>query len=605
MFSEKQAHLTRWLLLIGWLTLILGLFWDPLTLQWTEPNATWSVFHLKPDVFLNPDRCVKIRETCVVEIPFSLTTLIWWAMIVPASILVLMTLGHEFWRRICPLSFASQLPRALGIQRFRRITDSVTGQSRREVVMASQWLERNHLYLQFGLFVLGLGARLQVVNGHRVALGCFLLATILCAILVGFLFGGKSWCQYFCPMSPVQMVYTGPRSIFGSKSHLQPRGSITQSMCRTIDQTGSEQSACVACKKSCIDIDSEKTYWEELNKPGRCLIQYGYPGMVLAFYGYFYLYSGNWSYYFSGKWAHEEDVLSKLFDPGFYINGTSIPIPKVLAVYVTFAVCIGLTYPLGFWLEKQYRAFNRKRRHPVSKDQSRHVIFTFYTVVSFYLFFTFGSRPTINRFPIKWVTAFDMVVAVVGVVWFMRAIGRSPNQYDRERMSVSLRRQLHYLNLPESLLKGRTIEELNPDEVYVIAQSSTTAKLQAYTGVIKDLLEQGTIDVTDSFDFCRSLRLSLQLSDADHFKVIEQIAVDRPELLLPRSPVVAPSVVHSPHSVDRSKTVALALRRKGSFGSIQDRYSESDQPAPPRPSPRSQQGNGSNHRRKPTVLFRK
>jgi len=141
----------------------------------------------------------------------------------------------------------------------------------------NSWLGQNHLYVQGGLFFIGLGLRILFVNGHRASLGIFLIFTIACAILVGYLFAGKSWCNYFCPMSPVQMIYTGPRSLLGSQGHLEQKPAITQSMCRTINpETGKEQSACVSCKMPCIDIDAEKTYWTELNKErARRLIRLG------------------------------------------------------------------------------------------------------------------------------------------------------------------------------------------------------------------------------------------------------------------------------------------------------------------------------------------
>ncbi len=37
-------------------------------------------------------------------------------MVVPSAIFVVLVFGHEFWRRICPLYFFSQLPRALGMK---------------------------------------------------------------------------------------------------------------------------------------------------------------------------------------------------------------------------------------------------------------------------------------------------------------------------------------------------------------------------------------------------------------------------------------------------------------------------------------------------------
>ena len=46
----------------------------------------------------------------------------------------MLVFGHETWRRICPLSFLSQIPRALGIQRQRKIVNNRTGKVRQELV---------------------------------------------------------------------------------------------------------------------------------------------------------------------------------------------------------------------------------------------------------------------------------------------------------------------------------------------------------------------------------------------------------------------------------------------------------------------------------------
>jgi hypothetical protein len=67
------------------------------------------------------------------------------------------------------------------------------------------------------------------------------------ALLVGWAYGGKAWCQYFCPMAQVQTIVTGPRSLLGNPAHLDTTSRITQSMCRTIGDQGKLQSACVAC----------------------------------------------------------------------------------------------------------------------------------------------------------------------------------------------------------------------------------------------------------------------------------------------------------------------------------------------------------------------
>lgn len=554
-------HRVRWLLTIGWLVLIASLFYDPITPLFTQADNLTSPFRV------DPEACIKIREECLPQEPFSMSALMWWAMIVPAGIFILLVLGHEFWRRICPLSFLSQIPRALGIQRRRRVIDPVTGEARLELVTIGEnsWLGRNHLYVQSGLFFWGLGMRILFINSDRLSLGLFLIGTICCAILVGYLYAGKSWCQYFCPMAPVQLVYTGPRSLLGSQNYLQPKGAITQSMCRMVDpKTGMEQSACVSCKAPCIDIDAEKNYWAELNKPGRRLVQYGYLGMVIAFYLYYFLYAGNWDYYFTGAWTHEDDQVTKVFDTGFYIHGHAIPIPKAIAVYITFGVLAVITLAIGLIMEKLCRRYLRWQGRPISPEQAQHLVFTLFTVTSFWTFFSYGARPSLNRLPYYPLLAFNALIVLVGSMWVYRTMRRTRTQYERENTANSLRKQLQKLPIDSALLEGRSFDDLTPDELYTLVKVlqgvSQQMRMQTYTGVVLDLLTQEAVDASGSFEFCKKLRQDLQLKDSDHFAAIESIASTNPELLSSRSQ--QPSThIHS--AVTMAKTIAKQPRKPG------------------------------------------
>jgi len=559
--SEKTMHRVRWILTIGWLLLITSLIYDPITTAWTDPNNLASPFHVKSGASLDPTQCTKIRETCLPEAPFAMGALIWWSMIVPIAIFIALVLGHEFWRRICPLSFLSQIPRALGIQRRRKAIDPITGQSRTELVAIAEnsWLGRNHLYVQFGLFVLGLGIRLLFVNADRTALAIFLGGTIVCAILVGYLYAGKSWCQYFCPMAPVQLVYTGPRSLLGSQAHLEQKPAITQSMCRAVDpKTGQEYSACVSCKMPCIDIDAEKTYWTELKKPGRRLVHYGYLGMVVAFFLYYYLYAGNWNYYFSGAWTHEVNQIAKINDLGFFMYGHAIQIPKWLAVVITFGVLTPIFLTLGLILEKLYRAYTARRGQLVSAQQAQHVVFSLFTIASFWTFFSYGARPVLNRMPPMLVLGFNALIVLVGSMWLFRTFGRTRDQYERERMGMSLRKQLQKLQLDSNLLEGRSLDDLSADEIYtlvkVLPEFSEQLRLRTYTGVVLDLLEQQVTDLSGSFEFFQKLRQELKLDDSKHFAMIEEIAATQPEILASFRTQPASPEVHD--AVTLAKTLA-------------------------------------------------
>jgi hypothetical protein len=325
--AERRMHLIRWILTVSWLLLIASLFYDPLSPWLTQPSNLWSPLRIDPNL------CVKVQGVCLVEQPYELGTTIFWGAIVPISIFILLIFGHELWRRVCPLSFLSQIPRALGWQQQLKRVNPATGKVRYELpkVKPGSWLGRNYLYLQFGLLYLGLCARILFINSNRLALAAWFMTTIVAAIAVGYFYGGKSWCNYFCPMSPVQRIYAEPGGLFASKAHTGDQ-QITQSMCRTLNDEGKEQSACVACQTPCIDIDSERAYWDAATQSKQKLLYYGYVGLVVGYFCYYYLYAGNWTYYFSGAWAHQENQLDTLLNPGLYLFGTPIPIPKLLAV---------------------------------------------------------------------------------------------------------------------------------------------------------------------------------------------------------------------------------------------------------------------------------
>ena len=527
---ERKMHQVRWLLVMGWIVLIVSLFYDPISSILTDPNNTFSPFRLAPEV-LTIQGCVQVQKQCLMEHPYAMGARIWWTMIVPTSIVIIFVLGHEFWRRICPLSFISQIPLALGWQRKRKVVSSVTGKTHYQpiIIKEDSWLGRNHLYLQFALLFLGLVGRILFTNSDRTILGVFLILTILSALVVGYLYAGKSWCNYFCPMAPVQIVYTGPRGLLGSKAHQEPKLKITQSMCRTVDGSGQEINACTGCKSHCIDIDAERSYWEELKKPGRRLVQYGYLGIVFAFYFYYFLYAGNWDYYFSGAWTHQEHQLDTIFAPGFYILEQPVPLPKLVAVFFPFSFFVSISYLFCVGLEALYKVYKKRRNQPVSNEQVQHIIFTISTVSSFWIFFSFGARPNLNLLPMPLLMGFNCFVVLVGSIWLYRTLGRSHEQYNRERLGNSLRRQLEKLNLDFSqILQGRSLKELNADELYVLAKvlpgATEQERKRVYLAVVKEALIEDTVSIRDSNKVFKSLRQELGLKEEEHYAILEQLS---------------------------------------------------------------------------------
>jgi hypothetical protein len=211
--SEIRMHGVRWLLTTGWLLIIGSLFFDPFTARFTSPEHPWSPLRL-------PLTCVKVQGRCLVEAPYPLGTTIFWGAVVPAAIFILLVFGHELWRRICPLSFLSQIPRALGWQRQTQKRNPKSGELRPQLarVPPDSWLAKNYPTLQFGWLFVGLCGRILFFNADRLVLAGWLLFTIAAAVAVGWLYGGKAWCQYFCPMAPVQAIYSTPGGLLGSRA---------------------------------------------------------------------------------------------------------------------------------------------------------------------------------------------------------------------------------------------------------------------------------------------------------------------------------------------------------------------------------------------------
>jgi CRP-like cAMP-binding protein len=530
--SEQRMHWIRWILTIAWLLIIASLFYDPWTPQFTVSNHPWSPLRLT-------DSCIPVQGNCLVEQPYALGTTIFWGAVVPAAIFILLVFGHEAWRRICPLSFLSQIPRALGWQRQFKRENAKTGKVRYELakVKPDSWLGKNYPYVQFGWLFIGLCGRILFFNADRLILALWLLTTVAAAIAVGYLYGGKSWCNYFCPMAPVQRVYSEPGGLFSSNAHTSDQ-LITQSMCRTVLPDGKEQSACVACQNPCIDIDSERVYWDSLSKPEESFIRYGYVGLVVGYFVYYYLYAGNWEYYFSGAWARQTDQLDTLFSAGFYLFGQPINIPKLIAVPLTLVSFTAIGYFLGRWIEKRLRIYSGDRHLKLSREIIRHRLFTLCTFIVFNFFFIFGGRPLVQLMPLWGQYIYDLGLVLLSTLWVYKTWQRSPDLYSRENLASRFRKQLEKLQLNISqFLDGRSLSDLNTHEVYILAKvlpSFTREKRHtAYKGVVREALEEGYVDSSSSLEVLQQLRQELGITDDEHREVLEELGIEDPELLNP------------------------------------------------------------------------
>jgi polyferredoxin len=205
-----------------------------------------------------------------------------WTMVVASIPLFIVLVGYHRWRRLCPLAFFAQIPVRL---------------RRPGVKKASPWLEANYYYVCFTVFFVSLWIRLIATNGDGHAIAAFFVMITLAALIFGAFYTGKTWCNYICPLSFIEKIYTEPHGI---------------------KETPNSQCAkCTACKKLCPDINEENGYWKEIESRPKRFVYFAFPGLVFGFYFYYYLQAGTWNYYFGGRWVDQPMVIHYAFLPGY------------------------------------------------------------------------------------------------------------------------------------------------------------------------------------------------------------------------------------------------------------------------------------------------
>jgi polyferredoxin len=519
-WPEAQAHRLRWLLLIGWLLLILSLL---------IPAISLPLNMVPPCPALNPN-CLRHGQP---------GNRFFWGVVVPAGVLMIVLFSHELWRRICPLAFVSQLSRALGRQRTRI---GRNGKAEVVKVQVDSWLGRHHLQLQWSLLVAGLCLRLLVVNSSSLGLALLLLCTIAAAVIVGWAYGGKAWCQYVCPMAPVQTILTGQRAALGSTAHMGTGSKITQSMCRSIGSSGREQSACVACVSACIDIDSERQFWTNLNgKRGLEWAWYSYPGLVLVFFEYLaaihahtfilpIISDGNLSYLRNGLWAYDAELPQQSLQNFSAV----IPIPNLVMVPLLLSLAGAISVLFFRWLEAglQQRLERRGNRDAKALARSRTRLLASFSSVNIFFWFVDPSQGAFGEDGGQLIRS---IVLIASSIVLFRSWGRNQDTYRRESISESLRRQLQDLPELDQALDGRSLQELSPQEVVTLAKALPAVGQQKarliYRGVIEDLLRTGRLERASSLLQLQDLRQALGLEDQDHHAALRLLADEHPQLL--------------------------------------------------------------------------
>lgn len=197
-------------------------------------------------------------------------------------------------------------------------------------------------------------------------------------------------------------------------------------MCRSEEgDPGLEASTCVGCASPCIDIDSEKHYWRNLMSRSKGVLYYGYAGLVISYFFFYLFYAGNWWYYLSGIWAHEPGQLDHLLSPGFYVMGSALPIPKLLAVPLTLGAGILAACLLGFTLERVIHANLLRRGSTLTRETVRHRMLSVTTFLIFNFYFIFSGHNFLYLLPVPLPTYAAVALGCLSSFWLMRTWPRS------------------------------------------------------------------------------------------------------------------------------------------------------------------------------------
>jgi len=441
--------------------------------------------------------------TCVVA-P-GIAGRIFWTVAVASLPLLFVTAGYHRWRRICPLAAMAQWPARLGIGGRRR---------------AGTWLQAHAYGVVFGVFLVCLWLRLVATNGDGRALAAFLATLCAGAFVTGTIYTGKTWCNYVCPVSFVEKLYTEPRGLR--------------------DTPNSQCGACTACRPACPDINEENSYWKEILLPSKRNVYFAFPGVVLAFYSYYFLQAGTWTYYFSGAWTREPGLVARAFLPGHDALTAGFffwpAVPRALAAAVTIAAG-GLVSAIAFRAVEPVaaRVLARDGETPDS-GTVRSVTFTLAAFTAFVSFYSFAGAPTLRLVP-GLPHAFQVVVVTAATFALVRRLGRRQSAFAEETLARKVIANWTWTDVPapRDLREAFLIHTIRSRS----HEDARRQLLDLYKSAVRDSLESGIVSRSEVHRLA-ALRQQLQVADADHERVMAELADEGGGLRAAQTRVLSP-----------------------------------------------------------------
>jgi hypothetical protein len=405
---------------------------------------------------------------------------IFWTMLLPLLPISIVLMGYYNWRRVCPLAFFGELGRKLNRGTQRRVP---------------KWLDRWFFLVIFSALLSMLVLRLVATNGDGLWLAGLLTGLALLALATNWFFTGKTWCNIFCPVGLIERIYTEPRSLPTTRN--------------------SQCTRCTACKSSCPDIDAENAYWRDLTVTGRRIATYSFPGLVLAFYTYFWLRYGDWEAYFDGRWTRIPVSGDLVLGPGFFF---APHVPALAAAILTLVVFSCISYVLFSLIEKGAARF-------VANDEKRrHLMLGGAAFVAFSIFYLFAGAPTLRR-----ITGGTRVMAfaapLLATLFLVKRSRRTREDFIREKGAAKLLRNWPFDGTPPD----------DPREVYGWIQADQHAReknVAAYASCVREILADGLV-LKEELALLEGIRTQLRISEREHEKVLEQLSEEERYLFEP------------------------------------------------------------------------
>lgn len=428
----------------------------------------------------------------------SLAGRVVWTIIVAALPLFIVLVGYHRWRRICPLAFFAQIPVRLRRPGTRR---------------ASAWSERNYYLIALGVFVFSLWMRLIATNGDGHAIAIFFILLSLAALIIGAVYTGKTWCNYVCPVSFVEKIYTEPQGLRETEN----------SQCQK----------CSACKKFCPDINEENGYWKEIASRSKRVVYFAFPGLVFAFYFYYYLQAGTWEYYFGGRWTNEPGIIATAFLPGHNAAAAGVfffpLVPRALAAALTLAVFAILSFAIFSLLEHPVRNWLRRRDAATDENRVRHVMFSLTAFTAFVTFYSFAGQPSLRKLTfIPAPQLMSIVIVLTATVFLIKRLRRTPTDFAEETLARSIIKRWEWKDTrpPKSLHEAFLIHTIRSRE----SARESERVLEVYKDAVREALANGFV-TREEVHLLEHLRNQLKIKKSDHETIMASLADEDRALL--------------------------------------------------------------------------